>query len=184
MTLDEFLDADETPGHRYELARGVLEVTEVPNDPHGDIVWFLISAISQHDREHPGLIHRAGEASGFRLWMPGMESGRNPDIAVVLRNAPRDHRGRRVPALAMEVVSEGEEAHRRDYLTKREEYLAYGLFEYWIIDPIERKVTVLTRRGPTWHEQVFAGEQGASGLVLPGFLVRPADLWAAVAAED
>jgi Uma2 family endonuclease len=84
----------------------------------------------------------------------------------------------------MEVVSEGEEAHRRDYLTKREEYLAYGLFEYWIIDPIERKVTVLTRRGPTWHEQVFAGEQGASGLVLPGFLVRPADLWAAVAAED
>jgi len=29
MTLDEFLDAEEEPGYCYELARGVLEVTEV-----------------------------------------------------------------------------------------------------------------------------------------------------------
>ena len=35
MTLEEFRDAEEEPGYRYELARGVLEVTEVPNDPHG-----------------------------------------------------------------------------------------------------------------------------------------------------
>ena len=32
MTLEEFREADEEPGYRYELARGVLEVTEVPND--------------------------------------------------------------------------------------------------------------------------------------------------------
>ena len=38
LTLDEFREAEEEPGYRYELARGVLEVTEVPNDPHGQIV--------------------------------------------------------------------------------------------------------------------------------------------------
>ena len=43
MTLEEFLEAEEEEGYRYELARGVLEVTEVPNDPHGLIVWKLIS---------------------------------------------------------------------------------------------------------------------------------------------
>ena len=37
MTLDEFRDAEEEPGYRYELARGVVEVTQVPNDPHGQI---------------------------------------------------------------------------------------------------------------------------------------------------
>ena len=33
MTLEEFLEAEETEGYRYELARGVLEVSEVPDDP-------------------------------------------------------------------------------------------------------------------------------------------------------
>jgi len=37
MTLDEFREAEEQPGYLYELARGVLEVTEVPGDDHGKI---------------------------------------------------------------------------------------------------------------------------------------------------
>ena len=41
MTIDEFLGAEEEPGYRYELARGVVEVTEVPNDPHGQVVSNL-----------------------------------------------------------------------------------------------------------------------------------------------
>ena len=41
MTLEEYRDAEEEPGYRYELARGVLEVTQVPNDPHGQIVSNL-----------------------------------------------------------------------------------------------------------------------------------------------
>ena len=42
MTLDEFLDAEETEGYRYELARGVLEVTEIPNEPHVEPEYFLM----------------------------------------------------------------------------------------------------------------------------------------------
>jgi hypothetical protein len=38
MTLEEFREAEEEQGYRYELARGVLEVSEVPNDPHGVVV--------------------------------------------------------------------------------------------------------------------------------------------------
>ena len=134
MTLEEFQDADEEHGYRYELARGVLEVTHVPGDPHGQIVWN----ISERDRaSRPGTIpagiQRFGGAAEFRLWLPGMVSGRNPDVAVVLRNTPRDHRGHRPPVLAFEVVSKGGEA--RDYQVKREEYLAFGLREYWIVDP-------------------------------------------------
>ena len=79
----------------------------------------------------------------------------------------------------MEIVSEGREARDRDYVAKRQEYLAYGLLEYWIVDPFERKVTVLTRRGDLWHEQIFLGDQSAEGLVLPGFSIRLPDLWAA-----
>ena len=54
----------------------------------------------------------------------------------------------------MEVVSEGAEAHERDYVAKRREYLAFGLREYWIIDPIDRRITVLVRDGDVWIERV------------------------------
>ncbi len=175
MTLEEFQDAEEEYGYRYELARGALEVTHVPGDPHGQVVWNIVSAIARHDLARPGVIKRSGGAAEFRLWLPGMVSGRNPDVAVVLRNTPRDHRGHRPPVLVFEVVSRGGEA--RDYQVKREEYLAFGLREYWIVDPRARRVTVLIRDGDAWIERVFQGEQAAQGLVLPGFALPLAELW-------
>ena len=84
--------------------------------------------------------------------------------------------------MAIEVVSPGAAARRRDYETKRAEYLAYGLREYWIVDRFDRTVTVLTRAGDSWTERVFAGDDSASGLVLPGFAARLPELWEA--AED
>jgi Uma2 family endonuclease len=178
MTLDEFLDAEEEPGYRYELARGVLEVTEVPNDPHAKIEWNILDLLSQYGREHPGVIYRCGASGSTRLWIPAMISGRNPDVAVVLKGAPKDLRGRRVPALAVEIVSEGSEV--RDYETKRQEYLVYGLFEYWVVDPGARKVTVLIRDGGAWVERVAQGDQAIPSLVLPGFATRVDELWADV----
>ena len=182
MTLDEFLEAEEEEGYRYELARGVLEVTHVPDDPHGEIVCHLYQALSLYMQAHPGVIRRFGGGSEFRLWLPGMISGRNPDVAVALRGAPKDLRGRRLPALAIEIVSEGGEA--RDYETKREEYLAYGLLEYWIVDPASRKVTVLTRNGDVWAERVFNDEQPIASLVLPGFATKVSELWAEVESDS
>jgi len=127
---------------------------------------------------------RAGGAAEFRLWLPGQVSGRNPDVAVVLRNTPKNWRGRRPPALAFEVVSEGSEAHERDNVTKRAEYLAYGLREYWIVDPETKTVTVLVRDGDIWIEQLYRGDQQAVGLVLPGFAVRVSDLWVETDADQ
>jgi Uma2 family endonuclease len=175
LTLQEFLEAEEEEGYRYELARGVLEVTEVPNDPHGVTVSNLYIGVARYHLDHPGYIYRLGGGNEFRLWLPGLVSGRNPDLAVVLRYAPRDRRRRRLPALAAEGVSRG--SSHRDYVTKREEYLAYGLLEYWIVDPIERKVTVLTRNGDVWNEQVVRDDQVIPSLVLPGFLTTVNELW-------
>jgi Uma2 family endonuclease len=178
MTLEEFLDAEEIRGYRYELARGVVEVAEVPNDDHGYVVCNLYRAIAQYDISHPGRILRYGGASEFRLWLPTMVSGRNPDAAVVVSGTAKGARGRRPPALAFEVVSPGAEARERDYRAKREEYLAYGLQEYWIVDPIERRVVVLIRDGDSWAERPFAEGQVAEGLVLPGLRVAVAGLLA------
>ncbi len=181
MTLEEYEDAEAEEGYRYELARGVLEVSEVPGESHGLIVCAFYDAVAAYRRAHPNVIFRYGGGSEFQLWLPALISGRNPDVAVALRNTPKDDRGFSPPALAIEVVSEGAEARRRDYETKREEYLAFGLREYWVVDPADRRVTVLIRAGDTWIERVFQGEQAAEGLVLPGFAVPLAELWVAQA---
>jgi Uma2 family endonuclease len=175
MTFEEFLEAEEVEGYRYELARGVLEVNQVPNDPHRNVVTNLYDSIGQYRRARPGIVSGYGGSGEFQLLLPGMIAGRNPDLAVVLRGAPKDWRRRRIPALAAEVVSRG--SIHRDYVIKREEYLAYGLLEYWIVDPLERRVTVLTRRGDVWHEAVFRDDQVIASLVLPGFATTVAELW-------
>ncbi len=176
MTLEEFLDAEVDEGYRYELARGVLEVTQVPNDPHGQVVSNLYRTVFSYDLAHPGVILRVGGGSEFQLLLPVMISGRNPDLGVVLRGAPNDYRKRRVVALVAEVVSSG--SIERDYRTKREEYLAHGVLEYWIVDPSGRKLTLLVRDGDAWVERVLQGDERIASVVLPGLAAKVEDLWA------
>ncbi len=175
MTIDEFLEAEEEPGYCYELARGVIEVSEVPNDPHGQVVSNLYRITFGYNQVHPGKILRIGGGGEFRIWLPGMVSGRNPDLGLVLKGAAVDYRGRRIPSLVAEVVSE--DSVDRDYRAKREEYLAYGLLEYWIIDLLLRKMTLLVRQGDIWVERPCVQGQPIPSLILTGLTATVDDLW-------
>ncbi len=154
MTLEEFREAEEEEGYRYELARGVLKVVQVPNDPHGQVVDNLHNSVTVYRHQHPRMIRRIGGGGEFRLWVHEKGSGRNPDLAIVFQGAPKDERGRRRLAWVAEVVSKrGEE---NDYVKKCEDYLIFGIREYWIIDPQRGQVTVLIREevptGPEWSD--------------------------------
>ncbi len=186
MTMQEFREADEEPGYRYELARGVLEVTQVPNDPHWQVVYNLQAMFFDYRRLNQGLIQRIGGGGECQVLVPEMVSGRNPDVAIVLKGTPKDNRGRQPPSLVAEVVSEG--SAERDYHTKREEYLLFGIREYWIIDPDRREVTVLVRQGTganaSWLERVLHGDDVIESTLLPGFEETVAALWANVEPGD
>ena len=179
MTLAEFLDAEEVPGYRYELARGVIEVSEVPNDPHRQIVDTLHENFSAHRRLHPGLILCISEASGVQIVIEDPDTDRHPDLAIVFRGKAPDDRGRRMPDLVVEVVSSGRAARDRDYVAKRKDYLTFGILEYWIVDPLDRRVTVLSRpdAGADWSERAFGDEDAIVSPLLPGFAVVVASFW-------
>ncbi len=82
--------------------------------------------------------------------------------------------------LVMEVVSGSANDRHRDLVTKRAEYARAGIPEYWIVDPQEGQITVLTLDGDEYavHGTFARGEQATSKL-LPGFSV---DVTAALAA--
>lgn len=180
LTLAEFQDAEWQPGYLYELARGVVVVTRIPNGRHWQIVHNTHELFSIYLRDHPGLIRRIGHGSDARYISPAFQSDRHPDIAILFRQAPTGHEGTPLPVLGVEVVSRGKRARRRDYEEKREEYLAIGLREYWIVDPEERRVTVLVRREAegilSWEERAFGGDDAIAGELLPGFAGTVADL--------
>lgn len=179
LTLEEFEQTDVKPGYRYELGRGVFEVGDIPDEfPEGMLICWFYEALGCYSHDRPGRIHCFGGAANYRLVMPTFESARHPDVSMTLVGTPKNPRGRHPPTLAIEIVSSGREERDRDYRTKREEYLAYGLAEYWIVDPYERLVVVHLRDGDAWVERVFTKpEDSASGLVLPGFMAPLAELW-------
>ena len=107
---------------------------------------------------------------------------RNPDLGVVLEGSLPDAQGRTQPALVAEVVTRSSAV--RDYQTKRREYLLFGIREYWIVDPLMRQVTVLSRTGERWAEQVARDEEPIPSQVLPGLECPTSTLWAGVVADD
>jgi Uma2 family endonuclease len=60
------------------------------------------------------------------------------------------------PLLVVEIVSPKQE--NRDYRYKRSEYGSRRIAEYWIVDPIQQKVTVLEWVEGLYEEKVYEGE--------------------------
>jgi Uma2 family endonuclease len=176
MSLDAFNSTDLEPGWLYELAQGVVIVTEVPGPRHGRIVWRFAILLDRYHLEHPGVISFRAGGGECRLRLPGMQSDRHPDQAIYLDPQPQgpDPWRRWCPHLVVEVVSPRSED--RDYAEKREEYLRAGVREYWILDPIRRRLLVLRRQNDIWEEVVVPAEQNYRCELLPGLEVRPVDL--------
>jgi Uma2 family endonuclease len=71
-----------------------------------------------------------------------------PEVIVLMDMPP--------PLLVVEVVSPNQE--NRDYRYKRSEYAARGIAEYWIVDPIQQRVTVLEWVEGLYEEKVYVGD--------------------------
>lgn len=72
--------------------------------------------------------------------------------AILLGMAP--------PLFVAELVSPGDENspnYKRDYVWKRQQYQAWGIPEYWIVDRHRAKVTVLSLVDGVYEEAVYTG---------------------------
>ena len=70
------------------------------------------------------------------------------------------------PRLVVEVVSPGKKNINRDYRYKRSQYEARGIGEYWIVDPILQRVTVLTRIEGLYESALFEGDAAIASTLL------------------
>ncbi len=82
--------------------------------------------------------------------------------------------------LVMEVVSGDPESRERDHARKRVDYAHAGIAEYWIVDPAQKQIIVLTLHRGEYrvHIQAGAGQRAGSPL-LPGFSLGTDEVFAA-----
>jgi Uma2 family endonuclease len=161
-----------------ELVAGRLEILPMPTPLHQLIVIYFLDAIRKYLTQHQvgGMVLVAPTPT--RLF-PG--TIREPDVLYISpAHLPEDLE--EYPSkidFAVEIVSEGVEARRRDYEDKRVDYAKAGISEYWIVDPQQSLISVLTLEGGQYSVSQECPPGGAAhSLLLKGFTIAVDEIWA------
>jgi Uma2 family endonuclease len=153
-----------------EFSNGFIEFLPMPTLNHQFILQALFEALKAFIKSRRlGKVVTAGYK--VKLWE---EKYRQPDLIFV-----RSDHGSRMGQdftigadLVMEIVSGSDSDRHRDLVGKRAEYARAGIPEYWIVDPEENRITVLTLDGDKYVEHgIFARGDRATSRLLPGFEV-------------
>lgn len=186
MTLEEYLDYDDGTDTRYELVNG--ELAEVPSesDLNNLIAVYLLAEFLRFVPVR--LLRRGTEivVNGYRT------TTRIPDLMVLTEDLAAALTGAKrsvvmpdmpPPALVVEIVSPGTTNEARDYRYKRSEYAARSIAEYWIVDPQQAQITILTLVAGLYEEAVFKGNDRLLSTTLANLALTPAQVLQAGASE-
>jgi Uma2 family endonuclease len=161
----EYLSLTNSTNRPVEFDGGRIEVLPMPTEAHQFIVRFLFLALH-------GFVaaRQLGEVVFAPIRVRTLpDKYREPDLALMLaeNDARRSNSYWSGADLVMEVVSDDAESRARDIEEKRAEYATAGIAEYWIVDPLERQITVLHLASQQYEEHgTFGeGEQATSNLL-------------------
>jgi Uma2 family endonuclease len=160
MTFEEFLNYDDGTDNLYELENGELIQMPLESELNRRIVMFLVAYFLKLGIPFYRLSMKTEVAVNSRqvgVRVPDLTLF-SEELATVMEGATRSLilMDMPPPLLVVEVVSPNQE--NRDYRYKRSEYAARGIAEYWIVDPIAQKVTVLEWVEGFYDERVYLGE--------------------------
>lgn len=175
MSPEEFDAADFDERWCYELINGVLIVTPLPllneSDPNGELGYLL----RRYQEDHP-----QGSALDFTTSERIVRTGKHRRRAdrVIWAGIGRLPRRGDVPTIIAEFVSSRKRDRVRDYETKRDEYMAIKVKEYWIIDRFVHTMTVFIRSRGRYRMRVISKDEIYTTDLLPGFELPLARLFA------
>ncbi len=170
----EYLSLD--TNRLIEFSDGTLEVLEMPTELHQLIAFFLCTRIRNPESGNP-----AGIAlmAPFRIRLFAGKF-REPDVMFIL-NENRERRQKQYwesADLVIEVVSDDDP--KRDLVLKRSEYAQAKISEYWIVDPRDRSIRVLTldNDGSRYRESgCYSDGQTAQSVLLNEFRVAVSEVF-------
>jgi Uma2 family endonuclease len=171
MSLDDFDRAEGEGGYLYELSRGIVTVVDVPQPRHLEQINAARKQFVANDVANPGRVYCVGGGAESKILIAALESERHPDITIYRTPPPKrgaDVWWEWVPEIVVEIVSPS--SRRCDYREKPDEYLRFGVREYWILDADKRELLVLKRSRGRWVERVVRPPALSRTRLLPGFV--------------
>jgi Uma2 family endonuclease len=166
-----------THARGVEFNEGMIEVLPVPTKTHQLVIGLFYELLKAFVAGN-GIVLLAGYK--LRVQSDTVQY-REPDIVYLTpeQNKQSGEAFTRAAEVVAEVVSQDDPS--RDYTTKREEYAAAGIPEYWILDPAARQILVLGLEGSKYVERGKYGPgQRAASHHLPGFAVAVDDTLAQI----
>ena len=174
LTYQDYADLE--GDERYELLDGELILVGSPNEDHQIASVELGTQMHSFVKEHDlGRVFFAP----FDVLFSDTDVVQ-PDLLFVSKDryhirTPANIQG--APDLVVEVLSPS--SSRRDWGYKRELYARHGVREYWVIDPTNRIVSVMTLQdGVLEIDQTLTEDNTARSSVLEGFDVNLAEIFA------
>lgn len=170
-SLADYLAMPEVEGFRHEIIRGDVHMTPAPSLGHQDADFRLAYLIERYlDGNRIGRVFVAPTDVVLQAEEPATVV--QPDVIFVRREnrgiASNPLRLQGAPDMVAEVLSP--RTGLRDRRTKLDLYAQFGIGEYWLVDPRQRRIEVYTLRGDSYVPLGFfvVGERCRSQ-VLPGF---------------
>jgi Uma2 family endonuclease len=164
--------------NRYELIHGRIAMTPGADFFHGSTEARLVRYLATHV-EARGLGTVLGSSVGYDLPSGDMLE---PDVSFVsnerLAAGPAPEHGRHarlVPDLVIEILSRS--TAKRDRGVKKEIYAANGVREYWLVDPVRRRVTIFQRGDEGFDDGTVFTSGRVTSLVLAGLDFDVEALW-------
>jgi hypothetical protein len=173
--------ADADADRPYEWNNGHLEEKPVSDQGTYLVYQWFVELLRHYLREHP-VGQLAALEMGFRLALPDRTVIRRPDLGLVLAANPapllpldRSYHG--IFDLCVEALSDQDRASiARDLVTKKAEYAAAGVPEYYILHRTDGQLGFFGLN-PSGVYQAIAPVDGViQSRVLPGFQFRIDDL--------
>ncbi len=167
MTLEEFFSFDDDTDAMYELEDGNLILMTAESEINRRIASFLFACFLQQGISAYRLSMKTEiVTTGSRVRVPDLIVF-SEELAAEMAGAKRSTVMPEMPAplVVVEVVSPNQSS--RDYRYKRSEYGARGIAEYWIVDAIAQKVTVLEWVEGFYEEKVFVQESKIASVIFP-----------------
>jgi Uma2 family endonuclease len=166
LSFEEYLAYDDETDTRYELVNGQLETMNPPTFRHLFIAKFLEQNLDS-EITRIGLPWLCFREAGVRT---GWRKSRLTDVYVVRADQVVEMLDKSAvcqtsPLLVVEIV--GPDSIKRDYRFKRSEYAALEIPEYWIVDPLALKISVLCWEDGLYEESVFVGEEAIASRTFP-----------------
>jgi Uma2 family endonuclease len=175
-TQAQYLTLTDDSRRLLEFTDGYIEVLPMPTDRHQVISQFMLLQLLAFVQPLGGKVLYAPLRLRIRE-----DQFREPDLLLVCdANDPRRQNRYWLGAdLVVEVVSPDDP--ERDTRVKRADYAEAQIPEYWIVNPMEETVMVLTLTGEAYIEHgVFRRGDEASSALLDGFTVQIDEVFDAV----